>query len=542
MGRNPFRTRRGGLSGPQPTHTSLGKAPGSKWGTKRAKPGQRIAREGVFPDSDAEGARTLGQADPEAGSDLDDREPQLPQPKRRRSAKSTTEKEVRAYAAEARQSSLGAVSAASSPPLRFNSAATLDAATDLRLYASSHESDTPGPDSDDPDRPALSRKRAARARMRGPNFEASPGRSKEGLPVDQKGKGVYRYADDKAGARGDDEQEQLRRARLAALEKRLGTDVAEGGRGAGGREGGADKSIGTSTTLILSDSSDSNQNEPTPAFVMASTSRVAVLPPGELRNTSQQRHMTLTALRTSKTKKRRNKSAGTDDLFSGLGKTLRDGDEGRASAVVKGVQEHVRKVREAKKRAAAAVGPGKSAQGGEGKELHAGGLFLRESEDEHGDGDTDSEEDDGRGGGGHKEGNVASRTGLAPRRRRRRKVREATIDNADECADPVGDKDDLPESAQSAYAHLHLPRFVDPRADLARRKRLASLDSPPTSDFSSPSSDEDSTRDEATKEGGQKAREARELNEMRKVEREMKRKKAKFREERRPGYSNPRRN
>ncbi|KAL7339991.1 hypothetical protein BJY59DRAFT_217905 [Rhodotorula toruloides] len=54
MARTPFRSR-SGLSGPQPTHTSLGKAPGSKWGTKRAKAGQRVRRKGVFPSSDEEG-------------------------------------------------------------------------------------------------------------------------------------------------------------------------------------------------------------------------------------------------------------------------------------------------------------------------------------------------------------------------------------------------------------------------------------------------------------------------------------------------------
>lgn len=62
MGRNPFRTRPGGFSGSQPTHASLAKAPGSKWCTRRARPGQRIARDGAFPYSLGQGARLLGKA------------------------------------------------------------------------------------------------------------------------------------------------------------------------------------------------------------------------------------------------------------------------------------------------------------------------------------------------------------------------------------------------------------------------------------------------------------------------------------------------
>ena len=45
----PFRSRYG-LSGPQPTFAAQGKAKGSQWGTKRAKPGQRVGRMDAFPE------------------------------------------------------------------------------------------------------------------------------------------------------------------------------------------------------------------------------------------------------------------------------------------------------------------------------------------------------------------------------------------------------------------------------------------------------------------------------------------------------------
>jgi len=60
----PFRSRLG-ISGPQPTHSALGKAKGSQWGTKRAKAGQRIGRIDAFPE-DGGNKLVLTDSDDEA--------------------------------------------------------------------------------------------------------------------------------------------------------------------------------------------------------------------------------------------------------------------------------------------------------------------------------------------------------------------------------------------------------------------------------------------------------------------------------------------
>lgn len=108
----------------------------------------------------------------------------------------------------------------------------------------------------------------------------------------------------------------------------------------------------------------------------------------------------------------------------------------------------------------------------------------------------------------------------------KKKVVKATRDDSSD-----GDDSGTP-APSSQYAHLNLPRFVDPRADLARRKKRE-LSSPPTSAFES--SDGEGPRVV----GG---REQDELAKFERLDRRLKRKKAKFREERWPGYSNPRRN
>ncbi|GAA5976747.1 hypothetical protein JCM10908_005617 [Rhodotorula pacifica] len=545
MGRNPFRTRPGGLSGPQPTHTSLGKAPGSIWATKRAKRGQAVRREGVFPDSDGEGARKLFSSS-EEDSDSD-RDETRARPKKRttysRSTKSTTEKQVRVYAAEARQSSLTVGARRSSSPALGSLSAhqankhNLDEAKLEAEGVSSHESDTPGPDSDDPDRPVLSRKKQKRVKARMASAAAKVGRGTTSVESRQAATWGRQEEHDQV-----DEQERIRRARLAALERRFGG-------GDGGTTSGA---AGPSTreALVLSSSDDDDDSHPAQHQTsrrapIASTSNPATpaLPVGELRNTSQQRYMTLTALRTTAKKKRKSATAATEgagrrpkkgETFGGWGRTLGDDEdeEGRTRAVEQGLEEHVRKRREDRERRSAVAGGtggGSKAEGkgkGTGKERETGsrGLFLSDSDEDNykegadqADGEIEEEEEE--------EEDVAARLGAKkpPTRRRTTTAKPAQAG---------------PSSASSYYAHLHLPRFVDPRADLARRKRLASLSSPPTSDFS-PSSSSDNDEAEVDTSVGEK--EEKELKRMKRVEREMREKKRRFREERRAGYSNKRR-
>ncbi|KWU43564.1 hypothetical protein RHOSPDRAFT_26242 [Rhodotorula sp. JG-1b] len=451
MGRNPFRSRPGGLSGPHPTSlhqprkaTATVKLTGStitSSQTQRTQTRSRLGHRDALP-------------------------PDL------RSAKSTTEKQIRAYAAQARQAPLSSSSSAAPgpPPLRHPD--------DEAATGSSHESDTPGPDSE-------------------------PGASGSGGGLDEV----------------QAEQAKIRRARLAALERRLGP-----------ADSGSTENKPPFPTLVLSDSSNSDsdlQADPQHQPPIASTSRVtaaAVLPPAELRNTSQQRYMTLTALRATTTKAAKNKGGrrrqgcgGRD----GLGEACRKVREGKKKKKREAANANVNEKKGAAGRTRTTnAGGGKDRVQGGGGGGGAGELFLGESDD-FDDNDGDGEDDD--------EGVAARST------RRGGKARQVVGDDSGD-----GDSDGHGRSPQnpSPYAHLHLPRFIEPRADLARRKRLATLDSPPTSDFSSSSDDDQEGEDDT----GWKEREAREPRKLKKVEREMKGKKRRFREERRPGYSNPRRN
>ncbi|GAA6062382.1 hypothetical protein JCM10212_003191 [Sporobolomyces blumeae] len=94
-----------------------------------------------------------------------------------------------------------------------------------------------------------------------------------------------------------------------------------------------------------------------------------------------------------------------------------------------------------------------------------------------------------------------------------------------------------------------LPAFVDPRAELARRK-ARELSDPPTDAFSS----SDGLGESSEEETGNRKRRKRKgpgtykrgeddfLDELDKIERGMKARKREYREQRRPGYSNPRKN
>ncbi|GAA6018837.1 hypothetical protein JCM10207_000257 [Rhodosporidiobolus poonsookiae] len=100
------------------------------------------------------------------------------------------------------------------------------------------------------------------------------------------------------------------------------------------------------------------------------------------------------------------------------------------------------------------------------------------------------------------------------------------------------------EEDEPDYSHLGIPAFVDPRRDLARRQMREWTD-PPTDAFSSSDGEGDGSGDEAprAKKGSKgKGKKEGERAEMEKMDRHMAEKKRTFREERGPGYSNPRRN
>ncbi|GAA5883126.1 hypothetical protein JCM1840_004393 [Sporobolomyces johnsonii] len=126
-----------------------------------------------------------------------------------------------------------------------------------------------------------------------------------------------------------------------------------------------------------------------------------------------------------------------------------------------------------------------------------------------------------------------------------RKPRKPLTFSSDSDADDGNDAAPAPSPpGPSSYAHLNLPSFTDPRAALAKRK-ARELSDPPTDAFSSSGgSDADEGPNGRIKgKGAKKGGGGGELgDEFAKMERRMKLKKRKYREERRPGYSNPRRN
>ncbi|GAA5918452.1 hypothetical protein JCM8208_003796, partial [Rhodotorula glutinis] len=94
------------------------------------------------------------------------------------------------------------------------------------------------------------------------------------------------------------------------------------------------------------------------------------------------------------------------------------------------------------------------------------------------------------------------------------------------------------------YSHLGIAPFVEPRAALARRKMREEMSSPPTSAFSSSDGEGDEDDDDNDSSAAKRRRKKKKggADEFVKLDKHMKRRKRQFREERQPGYSNPRRN
>lgn len=117
-----------------------------------------------------------------------------------------------------------------------------------------------------------------------------------------------------------------------------------------------------------------------------------------------------------------------------------------------------------------------------------------------------------------------------PRRRRRGRRERSASDSPRAGPAPAA-------PAADDYSHLGIAPFVDPRAALTKRKKRE-LSSPPTSAFSS--SDGDDAAKERVGRGG--AKKGKGGDEFADLDKRMRRKKRQYRDERRPGYSNPRRN
>ncbi|BGO98027.1 hypothetical protein JCM10021v2_001685 [Rhodotorula toruloides] len=533
MARTPFRSC-SGLSGPQPTHTSLGKAPGSTWGTKRAKAGQRVRRKGVFPSSDEEGGtgRAKGVRRKLVSSQR---------------ASSSRASETRAFAALARTSS---ARRRSPPPHLANSEDESDdedeidwSLGDKRLGrkrrevgssdpdASLSEDDDsdlevkvvppqapqpkhPPPRNDSPDAAALRRLRADAALKRlekskvievldsteeeevkqremerlqaGPN-SLGPRREK-GKSVSPKGKkggkkvkkGKGRRLTDPDGEGEDVEQFRRRMKREAEAKKRRekGKEVQADGRLF--RDGSAEeeedlKPLDFAANAADDDSDDDLHPLDRPARAASSSAATSTRRRTHRRRTSPPSSASDSDANEQHYDSRALRRARTSGTSAS--QFINDSDDERDAAV---------------------RGGGRWIEtGGSGGRIRIGAT--------------------GGGADGAK--------GKKPAEKKKKVVKPARGDSSDDGAD------DAPASS-SDYAHLNLPRFIDPRADLARRKKRE-LSSPPTSAFES--SDGEGPRIVS-------GREQDELDKFERLDRRMKRKKAKYREERRPGYSNPRRN
>ncbi|GAA5912889.1 hypothetical protein JCM5296_003896 [Sporobolomyces johnsonii] len=422
MGRRPFRGRHG-ISGPQPTFAALAKAKASSWGTKRAKAGQRVSRMDAFPDEG--GKKLVESSDDEMTT------------KGRRASSSLAAK-VRAHAATKR--SFPARTGLRSPP-----AFDLPSGVDSVSSVSSHSSDEE-PDSDDPDR------ESSKTRRWNEKVAAAKAKSE----ARKRGKGRQSQDDQE-----QDEREKLRKARLAAAEKRA-------------KE---------SRTIVI-DGTDTEEEREWQAMTDAKgavSSRAG--------KCKAQGALGEKAKSTSRSS---TKGKGRTLGFSSDKEEEKDGD---ATMEVKASNRAI------------LFNPSSSAS-------------------------SDSDED-------LRKSKAVSKV-KAPR-----KPRKSLAFSSDSGADDGDDAAPAPSPpGPSSYAHLNLPSFTDPRAALAKRK-ARELSDPPTDAFSSSGgSDADEGPNGRIKgKGAKKAGGGGDLgDEFAKMERRMKLKKRKYREERRPGYSNPRRN
>ncbi|BGP46395.1 hypothetical protein JCM10450v2_002239 [Rhodotorula kratochvilovae] len=519
MARKPWHPR-SGLSGPQPTFAAQGKAPTSGWGVRRANAGKgSVSREGAFPDG--EGQRLV------LGS--------------RPAASSSTALLERSTAAEAR--------ALRPPDLFLSDSDKADEEEDLKPLVSPHASDVE-PDSDDPDRESsrLARARAAAAaaaaakkaiaaplaererddpqtemrRLRGEaaarraeqskvvevldsdeesrareeeqrRLEAGPQlvrapKAKE--RVEEKGKGKGKAREKGKGRRLDETDESDGALRgLEAFKRKKAAGEARGAAVVAARDKGKGKAREAHFDLETDDDVDS-----VPAF-----SDVNGLPdPAAL----IERPRVHTRIRASTSARRGSPKADLDARAQRRART-----SGRdAYAFVNDTDDE---------RDVAEQGGAVIATGGSG----AGRFRLRGPRDVA---------KKARGAKASTSAAAVARDssadeGSAPPSARRARSSASASGSPLAGAAPAVD-------AVEDYSHLGIPAFVDPRTSLARRKKRE-LSSLPTSAFSSSDGGEDHS---SPRPKGK--------DEFAAEEKRMRRKKRQYREERKPGYSNPRRN
>ncbi|GAA5998749.1 uncharacterized protein JCM10292_007205 [Rhodotorula paludigena] len=557
MARRPWRPRTG-FSGPQPTFAAQGKAPSAGWGTVRAKKGTgSVSREGAFPEG--QGNRLVLSSSDEAES-VDE-----PPNKRRRriSASGPSKQSLRATAATARSLRL--------PSLELDdSAAEQEPLSDV----SDHKSDLE-PDSDDPDRESS---RARRQREKAALQRTVPDRARtqqEGVEEDdaarmrrERAEAALRRASasqvvvlldsDEEQRAVEEEQKKLEAGQqlvggraTAKGQEREGVNGGKGKKAKGGMKKGkgrrlveTDESDGVLDDLAAFRRRRARQKEQVDGDALRDKGKgravealfnpdsdVDELDDGDFEGHPSdddlpspaeiaRRPSTSSTKSTTRRKPRRTRqtpSPAVDDRAARRART-----SGRdAAAFINDTDDE----REEERRGGGVVlhtgGVGGGTirlrgprNGGDSADRDAAASTSRTA---HRGSSQDAFEEDEDGG---------DKRHPAPKPAKRALGRSAS-------GTPLADAD--------AYSHLGISQFVDPRADLAKRKKRA-LSSPPTSAFSSSDGDDASlaTRQRRTK--GLLRKERDEMDEFAAVDKRMRRKKREYREERKPGYSNPRRN
>ncbi|GAA6055980.1 hypothetical protein JCM3770_000759 [Rhodotorula araucariae] len=529
MARKPWRPR-SGLSGPQPTFASQGKAPTSGWGVRRAKRGTgAVSREGAFPEGS--GQRLALSSTDENESD---ESPAARVRKRLPAAASSAAVLARCTAAEAR--------ALRPPDLFLPADRNDDDDDDLKPLVSPHASDVE-PDSDDPDRDS-SRVLRTRAAAAAAGAATAP-REEEPVPAEDPLAEMRRLRAEAAARRAErsrivqvlDSEEEARvrdeeRRRLDAGPQLVGlprgrVQSEEKGRAKGKTKG--KKGAGKGRRLDEADESD-NALRGLEAFKRRKAARGGPgAPIGVARETGK------------------GKGKATDS-FSDPG--MDDDDDIRAAFPADDLPDPAGITAHARPRASTSARgafPEPASDARAQRRARTSGrataAFVNDTDDER--------EADARAGGaliatggagaGPFRVRAAQATGEATGKAAgslpaAAAARESSADEAP----PRPHAHCRPSSASASpraavapatedYSHLGIPDFVDPRATLARRKKRK-LPSPPTSAFSSSDGGDNLTpRSKAP-------------DEFAAVEKRMRRKKRAYRVERGPGYSNPRRN
>ncbi|GJN87161.1 hypothetical protein Rhopal_000106-T1 [Rhodotorula paludigena] len=557
MARRPWRPRTG-LSGPQPTFAAQGKAPSAGWGTVRAKKGTgSVSREGAFPEE--EGNRLVLSSSDEVESDEE------PQNKRRRriAASGPSNQSLRATAATART-------------LRLPSLELDDFATEQEPLSdvSDHKNDLE-PDSDDPDRESSRARRqrekaalrldpAARAvrqqegveeddaaRMRRERAEAALRRASASQVV------VLHDSDEEERAVAEEQKRLEAGPQLVGGRANTKSKEREEGKAGKGKKAKGGMKKGKGRRLVETDESDGVLDD-LAAFRRRRT----------LRKDQDEGNARRDKGKGKAVEALFNPGSDVDELDDGdFAGHLSDDDLpspaeiARRSSTSSAKSTSHRKPRRTRQSPSPAVDERAARRARtSGKDAAA---FIN---------DTDDEREEKRRGGGvvlHtggvgggtirlrgplRDGASADHNAVAST------ARAASRGWSQDSSEDDDDEDDMrhpaPKSAKraigrsasgtpltdaDAYSHLGISHFIDPRADLAKRKKRA-LSSPPTSAFSSSDGDDASPATQQRRTKGLSRKERDEMDEFAAVDKRMRRKKREYREERKPGYSNPRRN